>query len=91
MPFGNGFDLLAKLMPINFEVVFTTAFNKYAVQAFRFSAIDYLLKPIDPTELIAAVQKVKVKLASTIVDKRVETLLENIKTDNIGRKKIAFF
>jgi two-component system LytT family response regulator len=91
MPYGNGFDLLAKLMPIAFEVVFVTAFNQYAVQAFKFSAIDYLLKPIDPSELIFAVQKVADKLETTTIDKRVEILLNNMKTDTIGRKKIAFY
>ena len=91
MPFGNGFDLLNKLMPIQFNVIFTTAFNQYAVQAFKFSAVDYLLKPIDPAELISAVQKVVDKIESTTIDKRVETLLNNMKTEAVGRKKIAFF
>ena len=89
MPFGNGFDLLAKLVPIKFDVIFTTAFNQYAVQAFKFSAVDYLLKPIDPSELIAAVQKVTEKIETTIVDKRVETLLSNMKSETLSRKKIG--
>lgn len=57
MPFMNGFDLLNKLEEINFDVVFTTAFNQYAIQAIRFSALDYLLKPIDVEELTNAVQR----------------------------------
>ena len=55
----TGFDLLKKFKQINFGVIFKTAFEKYAVQAFRFSAVDYLLKPVDPDDLIEAVNKIK--------------------------------
>jgi len=58
MPIINGFDLLNELGEINFNVIFTTAYDKYAVKAFKFNAIDYLLKPIDKDELVKAVQKV---------------------------------
>src|SRR5690349_2759635 len=51
----TGFDLLRQLDEINFEVIFTTAHEKYAVQAFKFSAIDYLLKPVDADDLKQAV------------------------------------
>lgn len=54
---GTGMDLLAKVPEINFQVIFITAYNKYAVDAFRFSAIDFLLKPIDPEHLIESVQR----------------------------------
>lgn len=57
MPFLNGFDLLNKIENINFDIIFTTAYNQYAIQAIRFSALDYLLKPIDVTELKNAVQR----------------------------------
>ncbi len=57
MPFLNGFDLLNKLDEIDFEVIFTTAFNQYAIKAIRFSALDYLLKPIDVNELRNAVDR----------------------------------
>lgn len=57
MPFMDGFDLLNKLGEINFDVIFTTAFNQYAIQAIRFSALDYLLKPIDDSELTNAVHR----------------------------------
>ncbi len=57
MPGKTGFDLLASLDKIDFDIVFTTAYHEYAVKAFRFSAIDYLLKPIDPDDLMAAVSK----------------------------------
>ncbi len=55
---NTGFELLEALIPINFNLIFTTAFTEYALQAFRVNAIDYLLKPIDPTQLKTAVEKV---------------------------------
>lgn len=57
MPGKNGFDFLRALKEPAFEVIFTTAYNQYAVQAIRFSALDYLLKPVDPDELRAAVDR----------------------------------
>jgi len=56
---GTGMDLLSKLPEINFHLIFITAHNKYAIDAFKFSAIDFLLKPIDVDELINAFIKVK--------------------------------
>src|SRR6478672_5241159 len=58
MPHMNGFELLEKLPEINFELIFTTSYDQYAIKAIRFSALDYLLKPIDREELQKAVQKV---------------------------------
>ena len=59
MPRMTGFEMLEQLPVINFAVVFTTSHDQYAVKAFRFYALDYLLKPVEPKELIAAVHKVK--------------------------------
>jgi len=56
---GTGFDLLEILPEINFKIIFTTASDAFAIRAFKFSAVDYLLKPVDPEELVAAVEKVK--------------------------------
>jgi two-component system LytT family response regulator len=58
MPGKNGFELLDAIQPVNFRVIFITAHSEYAIQAFRYSAVDYLLKPIDPDELILAVRKI---------------------------------
>jgi two-component system LytT family response regulator len=58
MPGGSGFELLEKLDQPSFSVIFTTAYDQYAVKAFKFSAVDYLLKPINTEELINAVKKV---------------------------------
>ena len=57
MPQMNGFELLEQLPAINFELIFTTSYDQYAIKAFHFSALDYLLKPIDREELQKAVQK----------------------------------
>jgi two-component system, LytTR family, response regulator len=63
MPNGDGFDLLGRLENIRFEVIFTTAHNEYALKAIKHNALDYLLKPIGPDELMAAVKKCEKKLA----------------------------
>lgn len=57
MPVMNGFQLLERVGDINFHIVFVTAYDQYAVRAFRFSALDYLLKPIDTVDLIATVRR----------------------------------
>jgi two-component system LytT family response regulator len=62
MPPTDGFELLKKFKTFPAEVIFTTAFNQYALQAIKVSAIDYLMKPIDSDELVAAIDKVKKKL-----------------------------
>ena len=59
MPRLNSFDLLIQCLPLQFKVVFTTGYDQYAVRAIKFNALDYLLKPIDKDELIAAVEKMK--------------------------------
>src|SRR5215213_8195057 len=61
LPQETGFDLLAKVKKWNFEVIFTTAFNEYAIQAIRFSALDYLLKPINGNDLKKALERFKAK------------------------------
>lgn len=75
MPFGTGFDLLNKLNNIDFQVIFVTAYNQYAIQAIKCNALDYLLKPIDIEELIKAVDKCSFK---TKEDQRVNSLLREI-------------
>lgn len=61
MPRLNGFELIKQLGEINFDIIFTTAFDRYAIKAFKVSACDYLLKPIDEDELVKAVEKVLAK------------------------------
>lgn len=75
---GTGFDLLEKLQNKSLKVIFVTAYNEYAIQAFRFSAVDYLLKPINPEELIAAVRKLNNDTAEQKPE-QYKTLLSNHK------------
>lgn len=84
----TGFDLLKQIKEINFEVIFTTAYEKYAVQAFKFSAIDYLLKPIDSDDLINALDKVFQKISKDEISLKLEALFHNLKNIN-GPKKIS--
>lgn len=65
MPFMNGFDLLSELSKRNFDIIFTTAYDQYAIKAIRYSALDYLLKPINIQELKNAVQRLIEKKNST--------------------------
>ncbi len=71
MPNGNGFDLLKKFNTLSFEVIFTTAYNQYAVQAFRENVLDYLLKPID----IDILQQAVVKAEHRIIQKQTNEYL----------------
>jgi len=89
MPYGSGFDLLDKLKPVGFEIIFITAFNNYSLKAIKYSALDYLLKPVNIDELIAAVAKASDKLASRNINARIENLLHNLKRPQQGLQKIA--
>jgi two-component system LytT family response regulator len=62
MPGGNGFDLLRQLTSINFEIIFVTGFNDYALDALKISAVDYLLKPVNTQDLIKAVHKASTRI-----------------------------
>ncbi|MCW5909481.1 MAG: response regulator transcription factor [Cyclobacteriaceae bacterium] len=84
----TGFDLLTRIKDINFEVIFTTAYSEYAIKAFKFSAIDYLLKPIDIDELKMALGKVNKKLDDNI-SLRLKHLLQNLKAPASGNYKLA--
>ncbi|MGV3696583.1 LytR/AlgR family response regulator transcription factor [Flavobacterium sp.] len=78
MPDGTGFDLLQKLKPINFKVIFITGYEDFAIRAFRFSAIDYLLKPLDPTDLVEAVNKAEESLSKDVLELKMNTLFSNL-------------
>jgi two-component system LytT family response regulator len=75
----TGFELLGQVKELSFDVIFTTAYEKYALKAFKFSAVDYLLKPVDPEELAGAVARVTEKAAHREVTRRLETLFHNLK------------
>ena len=84
---GTGFDLLKKAEPINFKVIFITAFDHYAIQAFKFSAIDYLLKPVDPEDLVRAVNKAE-QMVQHDFSIQLQVMDENLKTKDTKEKKI---
>lgn len=84
---GSGFDLLQAFPSPEFRVIFITAFDQYAMQAFRFSAVDYLLKPINPEQLVEAVKKAS-QLTSDHSNRQMDALQENLKTVSKQDKKI---
>ena len=89
MPRMNGFELLSSLPSINFDVIFTTAYNQYAVKAFKFSAINYLLKPIDETELADCLQAWEIKALKQMPQNQLEFLLETIQNGQKTSSKLA--
>ncbi len=89
MPYGNGFDMLQELMPVNFEVIFVTAFDTYMLQAFKYSALGYLLKPVSIEELKNSVAKAQKRIANPAVNEQLSLLMENLKKGNQGMQKIA--
>lgn len=79
MPEKNGFDVLKALPHHHFEVIFVTAFDQYGIQAVKFSAIDYLLKPVNPDELKTAIHKVEAKLSKKKDNLQLENLMQLIR------------
>lgn len=84
----TGFDVLKAVDHHTFEVIFTTAFETFAVQAFKFSAVDYLLKPIDEDDFKLAINKLNSKIEAKDFSKKVNALLSNISKSD-GQKKIT--
>lgn len=90
MPYGNAFDLLNRLNNINFEIIFITAFDTYAIKAFKYSALDYLLKPINIEDLKKAVQRVSKFVNNGLINDKVINLLQNMNTSTeMTLKKLA--
>jgi len=85
---GKGFDLLAMFDRIDFKIVFVTAFSEYAIRAFRFSAVDYLLKPVRIDELVDAVAKVRAATDRGISSEIVNALMKNIRTDSTRQSSL---
>lgn len=89
MPNASGFDLLKKFPSVDFEVVFVTAYNQYALQAIKICALDYLLKPVQIDELIQAVEKAGKRISERDSSKKISQLLNNLVNKNIYTAKIA--
>lgn len=86
---GTGFDLIKKIGTYNFQLIFITAFNKYAVDAFRMSAIDFLQKPIDLEELLESVEKAKNSISNQNLQKQLQVLYESMGAMRTNEKKIV--
>lgn len=90
MPVINGFELLELVPNRDFEVVFTTAYDKFALQAFKISALDYLLKPIDEEALKGAVEKVRNQRQNGNAPSKIDFLIQHLKDlENNAVKRIA--
>ncbi len=89
MPDKTGFELLNSLPEINFDIIFTTAYNHYAIKAIRFSALDYLLKPVDLDELKNAVARVEKNLGKKGRQENIDVLVQNIRSLQPGFSKIT--
>jgi len=85
----TGFDVLKLLPTRNFEVIFVTAYDQYGIQAVKFAALDYLLKPIDIDELMSAVSKAQHKLSTQIQTSQLDFLLQQLKKPEANLSKIA--
>lgn len=90
MPRLNGFELLEQLEEVPFDVIFTTAYDEFGIRAIKFSALDYLLKPIQNEELKKAVEKFSKKNSHSLSTSQLEVLFSNIKEEQNGKSgKIA--
>ena len=78
MPGKTSLEMLGELESIHFEVIFVTAHNQYSIQAFKYSAVDYLLKPVHENELVNAVNRAIKKIAQGQINKNLEVLLHNL-------------
>lgn len=89
MPGGTGFDLLKKVSPLTFKVIFITAFDQFAIQAFKFSALDYLLKPVIPHELVDALQRAEQQINTEILNEKLNVFMSNMDGFSRETKKIV--
>jgi two-component system, LytTR family, response regulator len=82
MPGMTGFEVLKKIEPLNFEVIFVTAYNQYAMEAFEYNAVAYITKPIVTEKLVAAVEKAIIKIEEKKYTEHIFSLLENVQQKN---------
>lgn len=86
MPKMDGFQLIKSLVTKNFDLIITTAFDNYAIRAFKANAIDYLLKPIDTDDLIESIAKVKANKEKNILGADIEKLIQNLIPSRVPKK-----
>ena len=88
MPVLNGFALLDRILPIDFDIIFTTAYDRYAIRAFRYSAINYLLKPITEKSIVQALSRWEKRRKKTVPEQW-ELLQNNLKSESEAVSRIA--
>lgn len=86
---GTGFDLMKQINELSFQLIFVTAHNQYAIEAFHFSAIDYLLKPVDPEALQKSIQKAQKNIRNSNLQQQVQVLLQQLSGIQNQDKKIV--
>lgn len=89
MPGMSGFDLLKQLEPVAFDVIFITAYDRYAIKAIRFSAVDYLMKPLDVDDLMQAVKRVQERQDQGGSAHRLASVIHNLNYKSAGIDKLA--
>lgn len=89
LPDGTAFEMLSRLDEIDFKVIFITAFEEYAIKAIKFSALDYLVKPIDPNELVKALNKAKEQIEHDNNNLKLKALLSNVREFSDKLRKIV--
>lgn len=86
---GTGFDLLRQVTEPTFQLIFTTAFNQYALQAIKVSAIDYLMKPVDPMELAVSLAKAAQNISQRNLQRQLEVLMQQVEQKPVPDKQIV--
>jgi two-component system LytT family response regulator len=89
MPDGSGFDLLKQLASIDFKLVFITAYEEFAIRAIKFSALDYILKPVHPDELVEAVNKAHTQIEKDTFNIKLSAFISNFENDSRELKKMV--
>ncbi len=89
LPDGKGFDILQQIDFKKYKVIFITAYQEYAIQAIKFSAFDYILKPVNPAELIASVKNVLEEQTTNDYDKKLQAFLSNLNNPAREEKRLA--
>jgi two-component system LytT family response regulator len=89
MPDGSGFKLLDEIGNIDFEVIFSTAYDQFAIKAIKYSALDYLLKPINPEDLISSIEKLEQRILRGKDNTSIKFLLDKIRNPDTEIKKIV--
>jgi len=85
----TGFEMLSKLKSINFQIIFITAYTHYAIKAIRFNALDYLVKPIDLSELKGAINRFKKNAQNNASKNRLKQAIDNFNTTNVAEQKLS--